>query len=274
MQNPLDRVLYHRLAAGIARSLVRTPVTPNMVSVAGGAAIVAAGLLYTRLDWPVSAMLGLLAHMSWHVLDGADGDLARLTGRTSTLGEVVDGLSDYLGHVVLYLLLGAFAYPTFGPLAWFLAVGAGFSRIIQANFYEVQRRQFLHWAYGVGWLRTSGTGGPAWLRGIRAVYLGGAEILAPRYPQIDGALDDPRRGEALRQRLQALGPRPLTGGTLLGANYRTLALGLSMFAGSPVWFFLYEATILNLVLIIAAWRARKTLGELAGGLQSQPNTSR
>ena len=32
-------------------------------------------------------------------------DLARLTGRSSPLGELIDGICDYASHVVLYIIL-------------------------------------------------------------------------------------------------------------------------------------------------------------------------
>jgi hypothetical protein len=37
----------------------------------------------------------------------------------------------------------------------------------------------------------------------------------------------------------------------LGANPRTILLGLSMMAGTPLWFFLIELVVLNVVLIAA-----------------------
>lgn len=274
MQHPLDRALFHPLAARLAHTLAPTPITPNMVSIAGGLSVVFAGLLYTRLDWPQAAVLGFAAHLLWHVLDGADGDLARMTGRTSATGEVVDGLSDYAGHIVLYLMLAGAAFHAEGALIWYLAVGAGISRMVQANFYEVQRRQYLHWAHGVAWLRTSVGAGPPWMRSVAAVYLGGARVLAPSYPRIDRAVDEPATTKAVRQTVRTLGPHAFAGSSLLGANWRTIALGMSMLAGSPLWFFLYEATLLNVVLAVAAIRARRSAQLVESRLQANPNTLR
>ena len=63
-----------------------------------------------------------------HVVDGADGDLARLTGRSSPIGEMVDGLCDYLSHIVLYLVLGWWLSGTGGTFsggaAWGLMLSA------------------------------------------------------------------------------------------------------------------------------------------------------
>ena len=42
---------------------------------------------------------------------------------------------------------------------------------------------------------------------------------------------------------------PLKVQTLLGPNIRTVALGASMLAGSPLWYFLFELVPLNLLLL-------------------------
>ena len=127
-----------------------------MVSVLGAMLVVAAGLAYHQHAWPISALLGLALHMAWHVVDGADGDLARLTGKTSPIGEMVDGLCDYLSHVVLYACsAGSWRRPgwSFGVAAgWWLLV-AGLSHAVQSNHVEVQRRQYQWWVYGTPWLR-------------------------------------------------------------------------------------------------------------------------
>ena len=94
MNDWLNAHIYHPLARLVAIRLQPTGITPNTVSVIGGLCIVAAALLYTELSWPVSVVLGLGAHLLWHVFDGADGDLARLTGKTSPRGEMIDGLCD------------------------------------------------------------------------------------------------------------------------------------------------------------------------------------
>ena len=66
----------------------------------------------------------------------------------------------------------------------------------------------------------------------------------------DAALADPARMQQFRAASERnLRPllKPLG---LLGSNHRTIALGASMLAGTPLYFFLYEAVLLNMVL---AW---------------------
>lgn len=53
LQDALNFHLYHPLARRLARRLIRTPVTPNAVSIAGGLLVVAATLAYAQPVWAV-----------------------------------------------------------------------------------------------------------------------------------------------------------------------------------------------------------------------------
>src|SRR5688572_1851297 len=147
LEDPLNRYLYHPLAARLARSLAPTGISPNAVSVAGAMFVWAAAWAYTAVAWPFGVLLGLGLHMIWHVVDGADGDLARLTGKASPKGEMVDGLCDYAAHAVLYITLAALLDDAIGGWAWILASVAGASHAFQTNHAESQRRNYLCWAY-------------------------------------------------------------------------------------------------------------------------------
>ncbi|WP_225207125.1 CDP-alcohol phosphatidyltransferase family protein [Novosphingobium huizhouense] len=275
MQDALNHFLYHPLAWQLAKRLARTPITPNMVSVLGGLCVVAAGLCYwgqSRLGpWPVGAVLGMALHMTWHVVDGADGDLARITGKTSPLGELVDGICDYASHIVLYVLLAFVLTRAIGPgWAWFWTLAAGASHIVQSNFVEVQRRFYQYWTYGVPWLNnaTKDDGalfkdkrGVSWiLRGFVLGYLRLASGMSPWALQVDAAVtaamkDDAGTGPARLARIRAevqKEQRPLLLLLkFLGPNPRAIVLGLAMIAGSPLYYFLYQTIVLNLLLMVA-----------------------
>ncbi|WP_394730708.1 CDP-alcohol phosphatidyltransferase family protein [Altererythrobacter sp. GH1-8] len=263
-QHPLDAMLFHPLAERLARLLSKTPVSPNMVSFAGGLAIVIAAIAYLQQAWPWSALLGFAIHSLWHVLDGADGDLARMTGKASPSGEIFDGICDYSGHILLYLMLAYAASPALGWSALGLALAAGASRIVQANFYETQKRQYLDWVHGVAWLRTKPCESIESKQStLGQAYLKLADYLVPRDAVLEQALSEPGKAGPLKQRLTQFGPQALYGSDLLGAPYRTIALALSMLAGSPVWYFLFEIIILNMVLWTSIRRTRRTLADLA-----------
>src|SRR5918999_275139 len=92
LEDALNHFIYHPLAYRLALLLRPTGISPNAVSVIGMLLVWAAAAAYAGLAWPQSVAIGLALHLSWHVVDGADGDLARLTSRSSPTGELVDGV--------------------------------------------------------------------------------------------------------------------------------------------------------------------------------------
>lgn len=264
LQDWLNFRVFHPLSIRLARLLVPTPVSPNIVSIAGGLMVVAAGIVYTQ-SWQFAAWVGLILHLLWHVLDGADGDLARLTRRSSALGEIVDGLCDYVSHIILYIILGLWLYGQIGALAWLAMFGAGSSRILQANHFEVQRRQYQWWVYGKPWLRSYGQlgdGKASILSSVTSAYLFLGQLLAPGAAQVDKMIArasvDAQRLESARETVVSESQIVLNGLPLLGANYRTVALGVSMVAGSPIYYFAYELFLLNLILVCSIGNCRSS----------------
>lgn len=257
LQDPLNHYLYHPLAWRLALQLAKTPLTPNMVSVCGGLLVVAAAFVYAQPGWPLTVVIGLALHMGWHVVDGADGDLARITGRASPKGELVDGICDYSSHIVLYFVLLAVLLPQLGWTAWPIMLVAGISHAVQSNHVEVQRRQYQWWVYGTPWLRTTHQAGgdirKMGFAGIVAGYLRLASGMTPYALQIDAAVEadkaDPAALERLRGLVRAEAPPLLLMAKFLGPNPRALVLGASMLAGSPLYYFIYQAVFLNLLLV-------------------------
>ena len=267
LQDGLNHYLYHPLAWRLALALARTPLTPNMVSIIGAGFVVTAGIAYAQPGWPVPALIGMTLHMSWHVVDGADGDLARITGRASPIGEMVDGACDYLSHTVLYLILGWLLAHQIGPLAWVLTLAAVASHAVQANHAEVEKRSYQWWVYDTPWLRItrqSDSAPPATRYGplarLSALYLAAAQSTTRGTARVDAAVlaakieaagGDTAALGALRTAARAQAPRLMPMLTFLGPNTRAPLLGLSMLAGSPMWYYLWAIVGLNVLLVIS-----------------------
>jgi phosphatidylglycerophosphate synthase len=268
MEDWLNAHVFHPLAHRLARALIPTGISANAVSVIGGLMVVAAAFFYARLDWPASVLLGFLAHSLWHVFDGADGEVARASGKASPMGEIVDGACDYAGHGILYLTLAAILDDQLGLWAWALGVAASGSRIVQSIHAESGRRTYLWRAYGIPWLKQAKAGedelfrrpglftriSTAFARGYIAL-AGGMSPLAQRVDALMAeASAAPDRREGARALCRRLSRLPLRLQTLLGPNLRTVALAASMAAGSPFWFLLVECTLVNLLLF---WSVRR-----------------
>jgi len=265
LEDRLNRFVYHPLAARLARLLKPTGISANAVSIFGMLLVWGAASAYTRLGWPEGALLGFSLHLLWHVVDGADGDLARLNGKASPTGELVDGVCDYAGHFVLYVALAGMLDDRLGGWAWALAVAAGASHIAQTNHAETQRRSYLWWAYGIPWLKHAQAANDEVFRAgnwftltfgwMAREYLRLAGAMSPHSARLDAAVEaaagDPRRTARIRRLVRRASRRSLLLQKAVGPNPRTILLGASMALGSPLWFFLAEAVALNLLLALS-----------------------
>ena len=259
LEDWLNRNLYHPLSWRLARQLASTWVTPDMVSAAGAAAIMLAAASYGLIAAPWGVALGLFLHMGWHVLDGADGDLARLTGRSSAHGELVDGICDYAGHVVLYVTMGAIAAGQIGTMGWTLMWAAGASRVVQAAHYEGTRRQYQLAVFGTPWMGSEPpiTDAKGRRHPFVAYYLWLTGLIVPHGAALRSAAQDPATRGVLRDAMSQHGKTLLARSGVLSANYRTLAVGGAMLAGRPHWYFLFEILVLGCVLIASLAQVRR-----------------
>lgn len=96
----------HKIArATIVRPLAKTSVTPNQVTTVRILAGVSAALClaYGKVEWSnYGAILFILSML----LDRADGDLARMTGRTSPGGHTYDLFADAFCNALIFVGLG------------------------------------------------------------------------------------------------------------------------------------------------------------------------
>ena len=116
-----------RIARVLVRPLVRSPVTPNQVTVAtlvialAGAGLMAAG----RFDW--GAGLFVLARF----LDHFDGELARQKGMSSRLGYYLDYAAGGGSYGALFVCIGiGLMDGPLGPWAMVLGVAGTVSAIV------------------------------------------------------------------------------------------------------------------------------------------------
>lgn len=265
LEDWLNRRLYHPAAWHLARWLVPTRVTPNFVSLLGASIVILAAWCYTFDGIWAAVLAGFSLHLLWHVVDGADGDLARLTGLSGPTGELVDGLSDIAGHVVLYLVLGMLAAKQIGnPWGWGLAISAGLSRMLQAAHYESSRRQYQHIVYGTPWLG-SGNGSPSLSlagRPFARLYVSIALQVSPQARALALAAQSEATGALLGAKLKQYAAALLRPMTPLSANYRTIAIGAAMLAGRPHWAFLFEVVVLNAVLAFSVVSSRRVVNRV------------
>lgn len=101
------RLVSRRLSPVFTYIFLKTRTSPNTVTLLCIASGVVFGLLLSREPGVVNSLLLVLFGQLWHILDCSDGEVARLSGRTSLRGEYIDLIGHY---VVDYTFLAGLSY--------------------------------------------------------------------------------------------------------------------------------------------------------------------
>jgi CDP-L-myo-inositol myo-inositolphosphotransferase len=123
---PVSRHLNRPVSRWLSRTLVRTTVTPNQISlVSWTLSCVAAGLMALS-GYPALAIGGVLAQLA-SIIDGCDGEIARLKHSQSEFGGWFDAVLDrYADAVLLFGLM----WHEFAATGTNLSVVLGFAAIV------------------------------------------------------------------------------------------------------------------------------------------------
>ncbi|MBM3224607.1 MAG: CDP-alcohol phosphatidyltransferase family protein [Candidatus Tectomicrobia bacterium] len=97
----LVRTIDRRLSQAITRRLMHTPVTPNQMTVLS-ATVGLLGAICLAQPTPMWQILGSLLFLLSTIMDGCDGELARLTFRESAFGAKLDLVMDNVVHLFLF----------------------------------------------------------------------------------------------------------------------------------------------------------------------------
>jgi phosphatidylglycerophosphate synthase len=113
LRYPVTRYLYRPVSVRAASLLARTPVTPVQVTWFSGALTIGGGVAFGFDAYILGAILILFGVIT----DCIDGDLARLTQRTTRAGAFLDSVLDRWTDAALILGLGFSDTDRYGRLA-------------------------------------------------------------------------------------------------------------------------------------------------------------
>jgi phosphatidylglycerophosphate synthase len=267
-----NRYLIHPVSSWFVTLFAKADISPNTVSLLGMVFGVSSAVCFYYYHQPQLVFLGLFLMFSWHVMDGADGQLARLTGKVSDIGMVIDGICDYAAFIAIYLAL-TLALDEGGQW-WIWAIGlvAGFSHAIQSSAFEFRRQEYDFWVHGkvnarlrtLDEVKLSGREGSTLWRLLGALYY---YYLRTQYwvagidedlsKQMEKAAADTGGGARnIRALYRDVNLPAVKQWTLLSANKRTFVIFLTCLFGYPLYYFLFEAVILNLVLVYLLLKQR------------------
>jgi phosphatidylglycerophosphate synthase len=126
VQEWLCERLFRPLAHVVVLALAPLRVPPPVVVLAAAAVGVAGAVELARGELVVAALLVQLKT----VLDNADGQLARLTGRVTALGRYLDSLCDLFVDAALFAALGWYTGRPIAAAIGFVALTA----LLSVNF--------------------------------------------------------------------------------------------------------------------------------------------
>jgi len=261
-----NRVVIHPISGRLALLCARLHLTPNAVSLTGMLLGVLAGVAYYHFRQPCWAVTGFVLMIGWHIMDGADGQLARLTGQQSQSGKIIDGICDYVTFIAVYSALGLALQHRQGHWVWLLIVTAGVFHAVQAAAYEVQRQDYNYWGLGRASAALPALDDPALYATDGGALKRLSALLYRLYVRVQHAcIGMPpalrarltvllaRDGDVQarpRQQYRALFAPAVRRWSLLSANYRTLGLFVAAVLQVPIAYFIFEIIGFSAILIV------------------------
>lgn len=101
----MARTINRPLSLAITRRLARTDVTPNQITIISVLIGLMGALFFLSMD-PMIQTTGAFILLIHNVVDGCDGELARLKFQSSRMGLILDMWGDNLVHAVLFACMG------------------------------------------------------------------------------------------------------------------------------------------------------------------------
>ena len=134
----MSRHLERRVSLALTRRLVGTPITPNVMTLVS-LSIGLLGAPFFLSTVPLYQVIGSLLFLTHSILDGCDGELARLKFQESPMGARLDFWGDNLVHVAVFGCMAA-GWTTAAASSWPLLLGALAITGTAASAYLVAHR--------------------------------------------------------------------------------------------------------------------------------------
>ena len=241
-------------------------VSPNAVTIASIVIGVAAGICYYPTDLAIN-ILGMLLLVWANSYDSADGQLARMTGKKTPLGRILDGAAGDIWFITIYAAICLRLTPQWGIWIWVLAAITGFFHSKQAAMADYYRNVHLLFLKGKSGSELSYS--PhlkehyremSWRREFiyklfETFYINytvGQEQLTPQFQRLMNKIRTQYAGQAPESFRVAFREKslPLMKYTnVLSFNTRVIALFISLQIDLPWVYFLFEMTVLNAMLV-------------------------
>lgn len=240
-------------------------VHPNVVTILSIILGAAAGVMF-YFDDLLYNIIGILLLIWANLYDSCDGQLARMTGKKTRWGRILDGFAGDVWFFAIYFAISLRLTPEWGIWIWLLCAFSGFichgKQCQLADYYRNIHLYFLKGESGseldtssklsaefnsLSW-RTDGVW-KLFLFFYRN-YTRSQEQMTPAFQRFKAALDV-RFGRVLPQSLRddfRAGSKPLMKwANILTFNTRAIVLYVSILVGLPWIYPLFEVTVMNIL---------------------------
>ena len=269
----------HPVAARLVPIFAAMRVPPNAVSVIGMLFGALAGFSYYHYQDPRWVVAGFILMLGWHIMDGADGQLARLTKSQSRSGKVLDGICDYITFTAVYTGLALALSREHGRWVWGLVLVSSACHAVQSAAYEAQREDYNVWSRGFAVLKPipSGAGAEPLTRSLQgllhALYERVQRLTAGEgarfYQKFAARLQaQPENAELFRQRYRNIFAPAVRQWSVLSANYRTLGICICSLLKAPLLYFCLEIIGFSLILAVLLYWQRSRYGRFFNQLDA------
>ncbi|MFZ6032660.1 MULTISPECIES: CDP-alcohol phosphatidyltransferase family protein [unclassified Melioribacter] len=287
----LDKIFYRRVGYAMALASKSLGLTPNNVTFISVIFGVVAGNLFYYQDITLN-IIGVIFLIIAEALDGADGQLARMTNTYSRYGRIFDGVAGNLWFISIYLHMSArFIIEGGTPFILLIALISGISHSFQSAMADYYRIFYLYFTQNKNkdiddlsevketYSRLSWINAPfkKFLLRVYINYIRQQHILAKNVRSLYRYVEDSFNGIApqwFKEEYRNLNKPMIKYQNILTTNTRMIVLFISVFWGNILYYFLFELIVLNLVLIyfvIKEEKIHKYLFEFVKGKKELSN---
>ena len=240
-------------------------IHPNVVTILSIILGAAAGVMF-YFDNLLYNVIGILLLVWANLYDSCDGQLARMTGKKTRWGRILDGFAGDVWFFAIYVAISLRLTPEWGVWIWLLCSFAGFichgKQCQLADYYRNIHLYVLKGESGseldTSAKLTAEFNSLSWRTdGVWKVFLffyrnytRSQEQLTPAFQRFKAALDS-RFGRVVPQRLRddfRAGSKPLMKwANILTFNTRAIVLYISLLVGLPWIYPLFEVTVMNVL---------------------------
>lgn len=144
VEEAVDMFFYRPLAFLLVKSIYRTNITPDHLTLAAIIFGLTGGVFYA-FGLQQTSVIGAIFYILFIILDCSDGQLARLKKNGTKIGRLLDGIADYIAVTAIYIGVAiGYANKDGQPSTVLMLLAlSGASVIIQSLLVDYYRTRFL-----------------------------------------------------------------------------------------------------------------------------------